>query len=304
MKKIITAAAAALITCSAMSLTSFAAEASADVFVSVSDENGKLAVAHEAVTVSDTDGDGKLTVCDALVCAHDSFYEGGAAAGFKASQTQYGISLDKLWGTENGGSYGYCVNSSPCLSLSDEIKSGDSVYAYVYPDVNAWSTTFFSWFDKNEADAEQGAEVELTLLRTSYDENYQMVPVPVEGADVTINGRSSGYKTDAEGRAVIKLDDSGRNVISAEAEGIILIPPVFIANVDGEETAVSTASATAAVTTATKTTATTAVSKSSAVSTSAGSQSPKTGDTDAAAALVVLGAGALTAFALRKKNEA
>ena len=305
MKKFITAAAAALITCSAMSVTAFAEEAaSADVFVTIAGADGKLAVSQESVTVTDADGDGKLTIDEALTAAHEKFYEGGAEAGYKSSVGQYGLGLDKLWGTENGGSYGYYVNNAAAMGLADEIKAGDFINAFVYPDPNAWSTTFYSWFDKNTAEAEQGAEIELTLQRASFDENYQMVPVAVEGAVITINGTATDVKTDAEGKAKIKLDTAGKNVISATAEGdMTLIAPVAVAEVKAAETTTTSTEATTTTTTTTTTTATTTTAKGTTTTAKAGTSSPKTGDTGAAVAFVLLGTGVFAAFSLRKKNE-
>lgn len=303
MKKIIAAAAAAFITCSAASLSALADDASADIFVTISDKDGKLAVAQEAVTVTDADNDGKLTINDALVIAHDKFFEGGSEAGYKSSEGQWGLGLDKLWGTENGGSYGYYVNNAAANSLTDEIKSGDFLNAFVYPDPNAWNTTYYSWFEKNTAEAEQGTEVEVVLKRASFDENFQMVPVAVEGAVITVDGEATEAKTDAEGKASVKLDKAGKNVISATVEGeSILIPPVLIADVKGEETTTTTEETTTTTASTTTTTTTTAKTTTSKAATTA-SASPKTGDTGAAVALVLLGTGVFAAFSLRKKHE-
>ncbi|MDO4863077.1 MAG: hypothetical protein Q4A05_02805, partial [Ruminococcus sp.] len=249
MKKFIAAAAAAFITCSAMSITAFAEEASADVFVTVADGEGKLAVAQEAVTVTDIDKDGKLTINDALVITHDKFYEGGSEAGYASSEGQYGLGLDKLWGTENGGSYGYYVNNAAAMGLADEVKSGDYINAFVYPDPSAWATTYYGWFDKNTAEADEGGEIEVTLMRASFDENYQMVPVAVEGAAITVNGSATEVKTDAEGKAKIKLDNAGKNIISAASpEGMTLISPVLVADVKAAETTTTTEAATTTTT--------------------------------------------------------
>ncbi len=304
MKKFIAAAAAAFITCSAMSVTAFAEENSADIFVSVIDAESKVAVAQEAVTVTDIDSDGKLTVNDALVITHDKFFEGGSEAGYKTVETQYGDSIDKLWGVENGGSYGYYINNNIAMGLTDELKSGDYLNAFIYPDPNGWATTFYSWFDKNNTEANEGDEIEVTLKRASFDENYQLVPVAVEGAAVTVNGEATDVKTDAEGKAKIKLDKAGRNVISAGSiEGMTLISPVLIADVKAAETTTTTTEA-ATTTTTTTTTATTTASTSTAKSTAAaGTASPKTGDTGAAVSLVLLGTGVFAAFSLRKKHE-
>ena len=80
-----------------------ACAAAETVFVSISDDQGRLALAHAAVEVNDADGDGAVSLSDALFAAHEAYYDGGAAAGFASSTTDYGISLDRLWGVENGG---------------------------------------------------------------------------------------------------------------------------------------------------------------------------------------------------------
>ena len=304
MKKFIAAAAAAFITCSAMSLTALADDASADVFVTISDKDGKLAVTQESVAVTDVDSDGKLTINDALVCAHDKFYEGGAEAGYKSSEGQYGLGLDKLWGTENGGSFGYYVNNNMAMGLADEIKSGDYINAYVYPDPNAWNTTYYSWFDKNTAEAEQGAELELVLNRASFDENFALVPVAVEGATITIDGEATEVKTDAEGKATVKLDKAGKLTVSATLDGdSVLIPPVLVADVKGEETTTTTTETTTSTTTTTTTTTSTSSTSTAKSTTGAATSSPQTGDTGAAVSLVLLGTGVFAAFSLRKKHE-
>ena len=247
-------------------------------------------------------GTGKLTINDALVIAHDKFYEGGSAAGYASSEGQYGLGLDKLWGTENGGSYGYYVNNAAAMGLADEVKSGDYINAFVYPDPNAWATTYYSWFDKNTTEANEGDEVEVTLKRASFDENYQMVPVAVEGAAITVDGEAADVKTDAEGKAKIKLSKAGKNIISAgSVEGMTLISPVLIADVKAAETTTTTEETT--TTTTTTTTATTTASTTASKAATTASASPKTGDTGAAVSLVLLGTGVFAAFSLRKKHE-
>ena len=275
MKKIIAAAAAALITCSAMGVTAFAEDASADILVTVTDADSKHPVAMEAVTVTDIDNDGKLTVNDALVITHDKFYEGGSEAGYKTVESQYGQSIDKLWGVENNGSYGYYINNNSAMGLTDELKSGDTLSAFIYPDANAWATTFYSWFDKNTTEANEGDEIEVTLMRASFDENYQMVPVAVEGAAITVDGEATDVKTDAEGKAKIKLDKAGKNVISAGSiEGMTLIAPVLIADVKAAETTTTTTEETTTTTTTATTTTTTTASTTASKAATTASASP------------------------------
>ena len=91
------------------------------VYVTIADKDGKLVLVQEAITVTDIDNDGKLTINDALYCAHEAKFEGGAAAGYLSEMTEYGLSLKKLWGTDNGSGYGYDVNNEGAMSLSDEV---------------------------------------------------------------------------------------------------------------------------------------------------------------------------------------
>ena len=76
--------------------------------------NGGLELANSEVTVTDIDGDGALTINDALCAAHESYFKGGAAAGYASEMSDYGLMLTKLWGIENGGSYGYYVHETVC----------------------------------------------------------------------------------------------------------------------------------------------------------------------------------------------
>lgn len=101
------------------------AEDPVTVSVTIADGTGSLPLTQVSVKVTDADDDGTLTVNDALICAHDRHFSGGASAGYASEQTQYGISFVKLWGVENGGSYGCFVNNEPIVSLADPIQDQD-----------------------------------------------------------------------------------------------------------------------------------------------------------------------------------
>ncbi|MBR3290154.1 MAG: hypothetical protein IKI63_05210 [Clostridia bacterium] len=212
---------------------SAAAELSATVLVTIADENGALALASEPVIVNDTDADGVLTIHDALYCAHEAYYEGGAAAGYASVQSEYGLSLTKLWGAENGGSYGYYVNDASAMSLSDPIADGDRVNAFVYTDLTAWSDTY-CYFDVTELSGEVG-DVTLTLSAASFDENWAPIVVPVVGATLTINGEKTDAVTDENGCATITLPGTGAVVISAVSDTQTLVPPVCVTRMEAVE---------------------------------------------------------------------
>ena len=231
MKKILSFITVLLITACGMCFTAFADDAdTADVFITIADENGKLVLTQEKITVTDRDNDGKITVDEALYAAHEAEFTGGAAAGYASSATSYGLSLDMLWGVANGGSYGYYVNNVSSSSLADEVKAGDYVNAFIYSDLTAWSDTY-CYFDKHNVSFEQGGEISLTLTACGYDSSYNPITFPVEGAKITLNGTLTEYTTDAEGKVTFALADAGEYVISAVSDSVILVPPVLKASV-------------------------------------------------------------------------
>lgn len=205
----------------------FAEEESAEsvyVYVTVSDQNGTLVLAREEVTVRDINGDGAYTIDEALYCAHESKYEHGAE-GYASEVTDYGISMTKLWGVENGGSYGYYLNRVSPQSLADEIKAGDTIDAFIYTDTETFSDTY-CFFDETHVAVNGKEELELTLYSYTYDENWNTVRTPVAGATVTIDGKETGFVTDENGKVTLSFDGTGYCVVSAVKEGALLVPPV------------------------------------------------------------------------------
>jgi len=226
MKKTITLLTLATLLLSLFTLfTAAASEPMATVYVTIADKDGKLAVAEEAINLSDTDGDGELTITDALYLAHEAKYDGGAEAGYATSTTQYGLGMTKLWGEENGGSYGYYLNNASAYNLAEKLKDGDRITAFVYTDLSTWSDTF-CYFDKSSVEGTEGDTVTLTLSSLSWDyATNQNVILPVANATVTVDGEATSVKTDSEGKATLELS-AGVHIISATSEEQTLVPPV------------------------------------------------------------------------------
>ncbi len=195
------------------------------IYVTIVDENGEIVLAHEKITIA------AQTVDDALWKAHVEHFEGGADAGYAAENTSYGISLTKLWGYE-GGSYGYYVNDRSAASLADPVQVGDHVFAFVYTDTEMWSDTY-CFFQKTHVQAEKGDIATLTLTMSGYDENWNPVTLPVEGAVITVNGEKTDLVTDKNGQVAITYEKAGKLLISAEHDKMNLVPPVLIAEVEG-----------------------------------------------------------------------
>jgi len=224
MKRILSILLMLLLACSVC--TAEPAPDTINAYVSITDGNGALVMACESISVTDADADGLLTLNDALLCAHMTAYENGAE-GYAFSATEFGLSLNKLWGVENGGAYGYYLNDASAWSLLDPVQEGDHVKAYVYTDLMAWSDTY-AFFDALHVEGVVGTPLVLTLSAAGYDAAFNPVTLPVTGAVITVNGEATDIATDAEGKAVITLDAAGQYTISATSDSQTLVAPVCI----------------------------------------------------------------------------
>ena len=220
--------------CAAMLLGMAAIPANAadseTVYVSIADDKGNLVLPYKPVTVTDIDGDGALTVNDVLYAAHDTYYTVGST-GYGSAQSDWGLSLTKLWGVENGGSYGYYVNNAGAMSLADPVSDGSYVAAFVYTDTSAFSDTYCYFDAQQVTDAIVGGSVMLTLSAAGFDENYAPITSPVANAEILINGNGTGIFTDTNGVAVIPFSAAGVYTVSAHSDSQTLVPPVCLVSV-------------------------------------------------------------------------
>ncbi len=229
MKKTILTVLCAALLLGVAGIPTYAAD-SETVYVSIADDKGALVLPYQPVTVTDIDGDGALTINDTLYAAHMTYYDGGSD-GYGSAQSDWGLSLTKLWGIENGGSYGYYVNNASAMSLADPVSAGSYVAAFVYTDTTAFSDTY-CYFDAQQAtDATVGGSVTLTLSAAGFDENYAPITSPVANAEITIDGNGTGIYTDANGVAVVPFSAAGVYTISAHSDSQTLVPPVCLVSV-------------------------------------------------------------------------
>ena len=160
-------------------------------------------------------GKDSYTLDDAFKAAHEALNKDGSAA-YATEETQWGLGVSKLWGVENGGNYGYQVNGGTVMVMGpgQEISDGDHIDAYVlvnnYPDTEAYAVLTP---DLSVVDA--GEVVELVLTSASYDENFNMVFSPVEGAQIKIDGILMSGLTDADGKVIFKLSQEGEHTVEA-----------------------------------------------------------------------------------------
>lgn len=188
------------------------------VYVTIYDGE-KIAAAEAEVKKSDEDEDGKWTINDALIALHKE----KCADGYAASSSDYGLMITKLWGVENGGAYGFYRNNKMCMGLTEELSEADHLYAYVYSDATGYSDVF-TFFDQS---AVSGDKATLTLKYVTFDESYNQVDVPLEGAVITVDGNATELVTAEDGTVEIDGLTEGA-VISAYKVDFILIPPVCV----------------------------------------------------------------------------
>jgi len=222
------------LTCSLIpaALADDAAAESADIYVSISNA-GLLTCSWCPITVTDVDGDGALTINDALILVHDDQYQGGAEAGYASAETQWGLSIAKLWGVENGGSYGYYINDQMAMGLADPVKTGDRLYAYVFKDAEGYSDAY-SYFDSAMLEAQPDSVFGLVLNAVSFDENFAPVVNPVAGARIVIDGEEHRITTDENGVAELTFPEVGTHIVSAVSDELTLVPPVCLITVTDE----------------------------------------------------------------------
>lgn len=231
MKKLFSVMLTFLMIMGCMSITTFADNASATVYVSISNK-GQLVAAHTKVTVTDIDGDNALTANDALYAAHEAVYSGGAKAGYGYyTHKDYGLSIGKLWG-DTSGNFGYYINNSSCWSLADTVKNGDYLNAFVYSDSRNYSDKY-CFFNNFTVATDASSDIELTLSCAGYDANWNPVTLPVASAEITVDGKTTGVKTDTNGKATIQISGAGEHIISAVSASETLVPPVCTAQING-----------------------------------------------------------------------
>ena len=232
MKKVLTLSLLAALLVSLFAIPVLATEDTAPtVYVTIVDQNGEFALAAQEIPCADQNADNIVTIDEVLRYAHRIHYKGGADAGYASEETQYGLSLMKLWGDESGA-YSYYLNDASAMSLADEVKPGDHIYAFVYTDTMNFSDTY-CYFNKTHASAEKGEIATLTLTRSGYDASWNPITEPVKGAVITINGEKTNLITNEKGEVAITYDKAGELLISAVHDELNLTPPVLAATVEG-----------------------------------------------------------------------
>lgn len=211
MKKTVNMIMLSALTASMIPFRTFAAEQSVNVHVLISQDK---TVVDSTIDVTDENSDGRVTPEDALIAAHNIFYPGGADAGCAGDEY--------IWGQRGG----YCFQRNGIGSQDDtvvdpgytkDLVNGDSLSWTL--DIPATETYYFiSEFLNRQTYSDsiaQGAEIDLQLMHLI---PTQPKDVPTSGVEILVDGSSTGICTDADGKAVLKMDTVGEHRITANTE--------------------------------------------------------------------------------------
>ena len=159
------------------------------------------------------------TVGEVIKAVHANWFADGEA-GFVTAKTEWGDSITKLWGIENGGSYGYYINGAMSMGLTDPVKAGDRVDIMVYKDAKTFSDVYIL------VDAEAAADkVSVTVQYMGFDANWNAKLTPLKGAKVCyINSKGnlvdSGVTTGEDGTATITLKNGIYRIVAIDTDAI------------------------------------------------------------------------------------
>lgn len=293
------------------------ASAIAPVKVRVTVQTDTVELDQAKLTVSDENSDGRLNMEDVCIAAHNSYYEGGAEAGYvKSCEDAPGCSV--MWGVR--GDYVSYIHDPTGEEKSGEPANGDQISIIA----QSAAPEGYSFHVHTDKPIHAGEELEVELVRSGEREAQTE---PVKNASILLDGQNTKVRTDHLGKAAIPIPESGIHQISAKLNGgatlmqneeITVIPAAVT---DTTQTAEITSADTSAITSETKESTTqetasqTASEQTSAVSSTSAaartteskqkSGSVKTGDSTPLAAFCGAGALAMAAILIirSKKNS-
>ncbi len=183
----------------------------------VTDKNGSF-VAEAPIVLT---GKESYTLDDAFSAAHELYYEGGAAAGYATADSEWGLSVTKVWG-DTSGKFGYQMNLGavdvwgPTQAVSDGDYIDLCVYESYYP-----NTESYAKFDSYSKTVVNG-EAELTLYESYYGENWETLYRPCAGATIHVDGEATEFVTDANGSCTVEFEEYGKYLISAKKTKVLI----------------------------------------------------------------------------------
>ena len=225
-------------------------DASADVCVTITDK-GDFAVGEDEkhtlmarvpVHITDVDEDGALTFNDAMMITHEQYCKDG----YSTSMGDWGLSVSKLWRDESFN-FGYYVDDKSAGSPKEPICEGSDIVAYIHKIKNPYQYDNYASFNKKECFVKTNETIELNLAMQGYDENWNMITLPCEDAElgiITLHSLKAQFAsmnkvTDASGNASVSFDKPGTYIVSARESAsadAAIVPPVCVITVEENTT--------------------------------------------------------------------
>ncbi len=166
------------------------------------------------------------TVIDVIKAAHKNFSNGGEAD-FATVKTEWGDSIAKLWGVENGGSYMYYVNGVMAAGLTDPVKAGDTLDLVIMKDTAGFSDTYIDM--KAEVN---GKDVKVTVTSHGYDANWNPVDKPLAGTKIfRVDGKKlvdTGVVTGEDGTATVTLKAGTYRLVGINTDAVYSVTAVKV----------------------------------------------------------------------------
>ncbi len=176
--------------------------------------------AYLAATAIEIPAEG-TNVGEVLKALHKNFFKDGEA-GYATAASQYGDTITKLWGIENGGAYGYYVNGAMSMGLTDPVKPGDRVEVFVYKDAAAYSDVYTYMTAEVSGD-----KVTVKVQAVGFDANWNPVMNPLKGAKIYYlkDGKleGTGAVTGDDGTATFTLKNGIYRIVSIDTDAVYTV---------------------------------------------------------------------------------
>ena len=172
------------------------------------------------------------TVEDAIIAAHEAYGPDGAE-GWEMAESDWGLSMVKIWGSYDGVGAWYLNGVMP-MEQSNTIAASDGDYVDLILYGPDWSDSY-ACFDKRTAQASVGEALTLTLTHDVFDENWVASPEALAGANVKLTDGTALGVTDAEGKITLTFDQAGTYVVTAEDPDLAITAPACVVTVAGAQ---------------------------------------------------------------------